>query len=103
MDGTLRAEMLEDVDASEVRVELVRVEKFGNESQDHRVDVVTPERDETLKFGQTREWPFQLDVGHVAVPSLETEKSSVRWLVKGTLDRRMRRDLRVEQEISVDF
>ena len=103
VDGTLRAEMLEDVDASEVRVELVRVEKFGNESQDHRVDVVTPERDETLKSGETREWDFQLDVGHVAVPSLETEKSSVRWLVKGTLDRRMRRDLRVEQEISVDF
>ena len=98
-----RAEMLEDVDASEVRVELVRIEKFGNESQDHRVDVVTLERDETLKSGETREWAFQLDVGHIAVPTLETEKSSVKWLVKGILDRRRRRDLRVEQEISVDF
>ena len=103
MDGSLRAEMLEDVTTSEVRVELVRVEKFGNESQDHSVDVVALERDATLRSGQTREWRFQLDVGHVGVPSLKTEKSSVRWLVKGTLDRRMRRDLRVEQEISVDF
>ena len=84
-------------------MELVRVEKFGNESQDHSVDVVTLERDPTLQSGQTREWPFQLDIGQVGVPSLTTEKSSVRWLVKGILDRRMRRDLRVEQEINVDF
>ena len=103
IDGSLRAEMLEDVTTSEVRVELVRVEKLGNESQDHTVDVATLEQDETLRSGETREWPFQLDVGHVTVPSLETEKSSVRWLVKGILDRRMRRDLRVEQEISIDF
>ena len=103
IDGSLRAEMLEEVSASEVRVELVRVEKFGNESQDHSVDVVTLERDPTLQSGQTRQWPVQLDVAHVGVPSLTTEKSSVRWLVKGILDRRMRRDLRVEQEISVDF
>ena len=95
--------MLSEVNASEVRVELVRVEKLGNESQDHTVDVVTLEQDESLRTGETREWDFKLDVGHVSVPSLETEKSSVRWLVKGILDRRMRRDLRVEQEISVDF
>ena len=103
IDGTLRAEMLEDVTTSEVRVELVRVEKFGNESQDHTVDVVTLERDETLQSGQPREWALELDVGHVTVPSLKTEKSSVRWLVKGILDRRMRRDLRIEHEINVDF
>ena len=103
IDGSLRAEMLEEVSASEVRVELVRVEKFGNESQDHSVDVVTLERDPTLQSGQTRQWPVQLDIGQVGVPSLKTEKSSVRWLVKGILDRRLRRDLRVEQEISVDF
>ena len=103
IDGSFRAEMLDEVSASEVRVELVRVEKFGNESQDHTVDVVNLEQDETLRPSETREWDFQLDVGHVSVPNLKTEKSSVRWLVKGILDRRMRRDLRVEREISVDF
>ena len=103
IDGILQVEMKQDVNASGVRVELVRVEKLGNESQDHTVDIVNLERDETLRSGETREWAFQLDVGQVTVPSLETEKSSVRWLVKGILDRRMRRDLRVEQEISVDF
>ena len=103
IDGSLRAEMLEDVDASEVRVELVRVEKFGNESQDHVIDKATFERGGALESGERREWRFTLDVGHVGAPSLETEHSSVKWLVKGTVDRRMRRDLRVEREIGVDF
>ncbi len=103
IDGVFRAEMVRDVNPSEIRVELVRVEKLGNESQDHIVDVVTLERDETLRSGDKREWDFQLDVGHVTLPSLETEKSSVKWLVKGILDIRMRRDLRVEQEISVNI
>ncbi len=103
LDGSLRAEMLEEVSASEVRVELVRVEKFGNEAQDHSIDTVSLEQDATLQSGQTGKWRFQLDVGQVGVPSLKTENSSVKWLVKGILDLRMRRDLRVEQEISVGF
>ena len=103
IDGRLRAEMLEDVTASEIRVELVRVEKFGNAGGDHTVDSVTLERDVSLQSGRTREWRFRLDVGRVGVPSLKTEKSSVRWLVKGVLSRSLRSDPRVEQDITVDF
>ena len=103
IEGSLRAEMLEEVAAVGVRVELVRVEKFGNESQDHVVDKIAFERDAPLLSGETHEWRFTLDIGRVGAPSLETEKSSVTWLVKGILDRNLRRDLRVEREISVDF
>ena len=103
MDGVLRIEMLDNVEAAEVRVELVRIEKFGNEGQDHVVDKAVFERDVTLPSGDSHEWRFDLDIGQVKVPSLEAEKSSVTWLVKGILDRRMRRDLRVEQEIRVGF
>ena len=103
IEGSLRADMLDDVDVAGVRVELVRSEKFGNEAQDHVVDKADFDPDSTLESGQAREWRFSLDVGEVEVPSLETEKSSVAWLVKGILDRKMRRDLRVEREIGVDF
>jgi hypothetical protein len=103
LDGTLRAEMLQEVAAAEVRVELIRVEKFGNDAQDHAVDNATLEGDVTLADGQAREWRFRLNVGHVAVPSLTTEMSSVRWAVKGVLARAMRPDIRIEQEIAVDF
>ena len=103
IEGRLRAEMLDDLDAAGVRVELVRKEKFGNEAQDHIVDRTDLEREVKLGSGERREWRFSLDVGEVSVPSLETEKSSVTWLVKGILDRNMRRDLRVEREIGVGF
>ena len=103
LEGDLRAEMLQDVTAEEVRVALVRSENFGNEEKNLTVDEVTFERDVTLRPGRTREWRFRLDVGQVEVPSLKTEKSSVRWLVKAWLTRNMRRDLRIEQEIRVDI
>ena len=49
--GSLRAEMLQDVGVSEVRVELVRIEKFGNVVRDHTADSVEPEG--SLPAGQT--------------------------------------------------
>ena len=101
--GSLRAEMLQDVGVSEVRVELVRIEKFGNVQRDHTVDRVVLEPEGSLPAGQMRGWRFRLNVGKVSAPTLKTDKSSVRWLVKGVLSRRMRRDLRVEREIDVDF
>ncbi len=103
LDGDLRAEMLQDVTAEEVRVALVRAEKFGNEGKNKTVDEVTFERDVTLRSGRMREWRFKLDVGQVGVPTLTTDKSSVRWLVKAWLTRNMRRDLRIEQEIRVEI
>ena len=103
MNGVLRVEMLDNVEASGVRVELVRTEKFGNEGQDHIVDKAILEPEATLQSGDSHEWRFTLDVGQVNVPSLTAEKSAVTWLVKGILDRRLRRDLRVEREISVGF
>ena len=101
--GSLRAEMRQDVGVSEVRVELVRIEKFGNVVRDHTADRVVLEPEASLPAGEIREWSFRLNVGKVSAPTLKTDKSSVRWLVKGVLSRRMRRDLRVEREIDLDF
>ena len=101
--GSLRAEMLQDVGVSEVRVEMVRIEKFGNVVRDHTADRVVLEPEGSLSAGEIKEWRFLMNVGNVVAPTLKTEKSSVRWLVKGVLSRKMRPDLRVEREIGVDF
>ena len=103
LEGDLRAELLQDVTAEEIRVALVRSEKFGNEEKNRTIDEVTFEREVLLRPGQLREWRFKLDIGQVDVPTLKTEKSSVRWLVKAWLTRNMRRDLRIEQEIRVNI
>ena len=103
IDGTLRAEPLQNFTASEARVELVRSENFGNTAKNEVVDQVTLERDPSLESGNTREWSFTLDVGQVSMPSLKTEKSSVRWLVRAVLDRSLRTDPKIEQDIDVGF
>ena len=103
VDGALRAEPQGDVTASEARVELVREEKFGNTAKNQVVDQVTFERDLSLQSGDKRDWSFSLNVGRVAMPSLKTEKSSVRWLVRAVLDRSLRTDPKVEQDTKVGF
>ena len=101
ISGVLRAEMLRDVKVDDVRVELARIEKFGDEGNEITVDQVTVTEDATLPAERTMETSFNLDVGQVSVPSLKTEKSEVRWVVKGILSRSLQPDLRVEMEIPV--
>ena len=101
IEGRLRAEALQDMNISEIRVELVRVEKFGDAERDFTVDKATLGQDMSLRRSRAREWQFGMNIGHVSAPSLNADNSSVRWLVKGVLARRMRFDARIEQEIWV--
>ena len=101
ISGVLRAEMLRDVKVEDVRVELARIEKFGDEENEITVDQVMVTEDVSLPAERTLEANFDLEVGEVGVPSLKTEKSEVRWVVKGILSRSLQPDLRVETEIPV--
>ena len=101
VSGVLRAEMLRDVKVDDVRVELARIEKFGDEDNEITVDQVMVTEDVSLPADRTMETSFALDVGQVSVPTLKTEKSEVRWVVKGILSRSLQTDLRVEAEIPV--
>ena len=107
LEGSFSARMIQDVSVQEVRVDLVRAEKFGNEEKEHPIDSVTLSEATTLTpiadSQKALEWDFRLDLGNVELPTLKTEKSSVRWLVKGVLSRPLRTDLRVEQEVAVDI
>ncbi len=104
LEGRFSARMTSEESVQEIRVDLVRVEKFGNEENEHPIDSVTLSPAATLKpdvdSQDALDWGFQLNMGSVELPSLKTEKSSVRWLVKGVLSRPLRTDLRVEQELT---
>lgn len=101
VDGSLRAEISQDMRVSEVRAELIRVEAFGQAGKDYREDLVKVDGGLALRRGETRDWRFQLKTGEVHAPSLRTDNSVVTWLVKCVLARRMRFDARIEQEIWV--
>ena len=103
IEGSLRAEILQDMRLSEIRAELIRVEAFGLfVGKDYREDLVKVDGSLSLRRGETREWRFQLNTGQVDAPSLRTDNSSVQWLVKCVLARRLRFDARIEREIWVD-
>ena len=103
VDGSLRAEISQDMRVSEVRAELIRVEAFGpyRRAKDYREDLVKVDGSLALRRGETREWRFQLKTEEVEAPSLRTDNSVVTWLVKCVLARRMRFDSRIEQEVWV--
>ena len=60
IERTLRAEILQDMDVSEVRAELVRIESFGYDGDDFLVGRVRLEVDTELRQGRTWDWHFQL-------------------------------------------
>ena len=102
VDGSLRAEISQDMRVSQVRAELIRVEAFGlYRGKDYREDLVKVDGSLALRRGETREWRFQLKTEEVEAPSLRTDNSVVTWLVKCVLARRMRFDSRIEQEVWV--
>ena len=101
VEGTLRAEILQDMDVSEVRAELVRIESFGYDGDEFLAGRVRLEASAELRQGGTRDWRFRLETGEVYAPTLSTDYSSVTWLVRCVLARRMRLDTRIEQEIRV--
>ena len=102
LEGVLRAQVSQDIDLSEVRAQLVRVETFGENTDTYEQDMGKLDDALSLRRGETREWRFQLNTGQVDAPSLRTDNSVVTWLVKCVLARRMRFDARIEQEIWVD-
>ena len=101
VEGTLRAEILQDMDVSEVRAELVRIESFGYDGDEFLAGRVRLEGGTELGQGRTREWQFRLETGEVYAPTVSTDYSSVTWLVRCVLAKRMRLDTRIEQEIRV--
>ena len=101
VEGSLRAEMLQDMDVSEVRAELVRIESFGYDGDEFLAGRVRLEGDTKLRQGRVREWHLRLETGEVYAPTVSTDYSSVTWLVRGVLARRMRLDTRIEQAIRV--
>ncbi|MDE2687424.1 MAG: hypothetical protein OXI16_08035 [Chloroflexota bacterium] len=103
VDGILRAEISQDMRVSEVRAELIRVEAFGPYvvEKEYRGGRVKIDGNLALRRGETREWHFQLETGDVYAPTLRTDYSSVKWLIKCVLARRMRFDSQVGGEIWV--
>lgn len=103
LKGSLHVLMLKDVPVYEAKVELVKVEQFGDVKHVEDMSAVIVEHDVELTAGQTQQWDFQLDVPSASLPSLRTRYSYVKWFVRASLDVRWRFDPVVKQDVTVDF
>ena len=89
--------------ASGVRIELVRVESVYCDCGNYRETAFPVKLAENTDFSANQQviLPFQVSVPADAAPSVETNNAHIHWLIRGVLDRRLRTDTTVEQEIVV--
>jgi hypothetical protein len=102
--GALVVTPRSELDANEVRLELVRHESVprdeGNETETVEASTVAGESPE-LTTAVPHEYPFEFTIPAGSCPSLATEESEVRWFLRGVVARRMRSDYNVKQELNV--
>ena len=104
IEGTLVLTPSKECKANEVRVELERQEEVprgaGNEEVVREAQAILDGAVE-LTPGAPREYAFRVEVPPDPVPSLRTDRSTVRWRLKGIGSRRMKRDYNVTQQVLV--
>jgi SpoOM protein len=104
IEGTVVLTPSAECTVNEVRVELEREEKVprgeGNEERVREAQAILAGEVE-LSPGAPVEYPFRLEVPPDPVATLWTEHSMVRWQLKGTGSRRMRRDYNVVQAVLI--
>jgi hypothetical protein len=104
LKGTLVARALRQCAVREVRVELVRHEEVPRDegyAVEVTEDAANLDGEVELSPGESREWPFELELPEVVVPSLRTDQSRVTWLLRGIGSRRLRGDYSISLPIDV--
>lgn len=101
--GTLGVAPRSEFQVEEVRAELVRREEVPRGEGNRSETVVGRVRGGELRLtpGQPTAFPFELAVPADAFPSHRTTHASVRWYVRGVLNRRLRSDEEVMLELNV--
>ncbi|MBI4337815.1 MAG: sporulation protein [Chloroflexi bacterium] len=99
--GKLRLSVLQELRLRAVRVELVRIEQAGVRDEANVVRSTRLMEGTTLRASEEAVLDFALDVPPDAPPTTGSPHSALRWVVRGVLDRSLRLDTRVTQEIRV--
>ena len=101
LEGSMQAQMRGDLSIRQVRMELRSTEKAGEKETRTARDEIALHGQASLAAGETYRWPFRLQVPEMMLPSTRADRSTVRWWVRGIIDRRLRRDLVVERQVQV--
>jgi hypothetical protein len=104
INGQLLVEPWKDFDVSEVRLELIREEYVPRDDGNRHTAIeqkLQLERKTRFQTGTPAVYDFTVHIPDQGCPTRQTRNSRVNWSIKTTLNRRLRKDFTVEQEILV--
>ena len=103
IQGRLLVRPQKEFEATEVRVELVRLERVPRDKgNEHREEIKVKLAGKTkFQSGQDMAYPFSVAIPSPRPVTWRTSNSSITWQVRGVLARFMRGDTWVEEEIFV--
>lgn len=101
--GQLQVRPKKNFDITEIRVELVRRERVPRDLGNEREMTIVSRLAERmhLQSGQAFSYPFNIKIPSPAPATISTPNSSLNWILRGVLARRLRKDTLVEQEIFI--
>ena len=85
-----------------IRGELVRIEEAGVRRADEVVSKTQVSGAGSFWPDESPEFEFYLDIPAEAPPTANCRRSSLRWKVRVVIDRRMKTDFNLEQELHLD-
>jgi len=101
--GRLQISPKKEFDVTEIRVELVRRERVPRDLGNERETIVPVKLSDgtRLKPGQNLALPFNIAIPSPVPATFSTPNSTLDWMLRGVLARRLRKDTIGEQEIII--
>ena len=99
--GRIRIQMMHRLQVRGIRVELVQHEEAGDSSTERIVKSKKLSGQAVFNPNESHCFEFSLILSPDAPPTMVSPHSSLRWRVLAVLDRRMRTDFNVEQDVYI--
>jgi hypothetical protein len=101
LKGQLTLQVKEKMSIRSIRIELVQVEEAGVRKSDEVISTIQIPGAESFNPNESPSFDFSLDIPAEAPPTTFGKHSNLRWKIRAVLDRKMKTDFNVEQELIV--
>jgi hypothetical protein len=101
LKGQLTLQITDKLTIRSIRIELVQVEVAGTRREDTVVATAQVSGETAFSPLESPSFSFSLPIPADALPTSVCTHSSLRWKVKAVIDRKMKSDFNVEQELQV--
>jgi hypothetical protein len=99
--GQLTLQIKDKLNIRSIRVELVRLEEAGTNRGDEVIAKTQIESGDSFNQNESRSFEFSLSIPAGAAPTVNCTHSNLHWKIRAVLDRKMKSDFSVEQELVV--